>query len=100
MKTPPDPESPWNDLVARARADRPAPSDPAVVLRALRAATLEPSPAGWAAEFSAVFARGHMLSSCVAGAAALAAVASWQAWEVWQDLPWLEWLSSWDGGGL
>jgi hypothetical protein len=97
MKEQPDPDLRWKNLVARAQADVGPSADLPALLRAVREASLAPR-AGWATEFSALFATGRILSGCLAGTCALATFASWQAWETWQALPWAQWLAITTGG--
>jgi hypothetical protein len=98
MKTPPsNPDSHWENLVQQARADVGPPADLAALLRTVRQAPVAPRE-GWAAEFTALFAFGRIIPTCLAGAGACAMIASWQAWDSWQALPWAQLLTTATGG--
>jgi hypothetical protein len=97
MNENPDSEIRWKKLVARAKADVGPPADLPALLRAVREAS-PVAQAGWAGEFSALFASGRFLSGCLAGTFACALFASWQVWESWQALPWGQWLVTTTGG--
>jgi hypothetical protein len=97
MKQKPDPETPWQKLVARAREDASPPIDRAALHRAVREFAPQTADGG-AADFLAGMATRRVLSGCLAGAGACAVLASWQAWETWQALPWAQWLATTTGG--
>lgn len=97
--TPSDPNSDWENLLARARADQAPAVDLAAVLRAVRKEPYPPRP-DWAADFIGLFASARTLTACAAGIGALALLTSWQAWMFLQDLPWAQLLNSSTGGAL
>lgn len=98
MKSPRTPSDlRWEKLLARARNDTSPPADLPALLHAIRHASVAPRE-GWAAEFFAVFAAGHIVSACLAGAGVFASITAWQVWTWWQMLPWAEFLAVTGGG--
>jgi len=88
----PNPENAWTDLVRRARADAPPPSDLAPLLRAVREeSTRAPAMSGFGSEFAALFASPVALTMC----AACMAFAGWSVATDWRQLsPWVDFASS------
>ena len=101
MNTPPDPgDSRWNDLLARARKDQPAPVDLAALQRGvnLEARRLATARRTVAPDWTALLPFRSLVSSCLAGTCAFTLIASWQVWQWWQVLPWAQLLVASSGG--
>ncbi|HVU36057.1 MAG TPA: hypothetical protein VHE61_21630 [Opitutaceae bacterium] len=92
-----DPESNWQKLVGRARADAPPPVDVAALRRIAR--TAEPAAGhSWGADIAALLASSRVAGACVAATAVLAVFGSWQVWTIWQTLPWAQLIGGATGG--
>lgn len=99
----PSPDRNFDDLVRRARDDRPGPIDSAALLRVVR--QQEILRYTWWDELATVFDVRGAFAACATGAAALLAVGGWIAYDTWTNvLPWAEMLgdpsSLLPGGGL
>ncbi len=101
MNTLPDPgDSRWEDLLDRARKDRPAPVDLAALQRQVRheARRLATARRAVALDWTALLPFRSVVSSCLAGTCAFTLIASWQVWQWWQVLPWAQLLVASSGG--
>ncbi len=87
----PTPGHDWNELVARARADRPSAPRLDRVLQAVRSAARDFAPAiGWMDDFANIFGKRWALAFYLCSALTLAAITTWHVSEVLPALSWAE----------